>query len=83
MVVGRTLPGLAIGVIPVGISVLRDELPAARVDGAVSLVSATPGVGGAIGLLLTLAIPGARRTPHITSSDASLPTELPAPAGEH
>ncbi|MFF6836701.1 MFS transporter [Streptomyces sp. NPDC012438] len=49
MVVGRPVQGLATGVIPVGISVLRDELSADRVGGAVSPVSATLGVGGAIG----------------------------------
>ncbi|WP_037838389.1 MFS transporter [Streptomyces albus] len=56
VVAGRTLQGLATGVIPVGISILRDELPAARVGGAVALVSATLGVGGAIGLPLSAAI---------------------------
>ncbi|MFE1200834.1 MFS transporter [Streptomyces sp. NPDC058762] len=56
VIVGRALQGLATGVIPVGISVLRDELPAAKVGGAVSLVSATLGVGGAIGLPVSAAI---------------------------
>ncbi|MEV6122548.1 MFS transporter [Streptomyces sp. NPDC052077] len=56
MIVGRALQGLATGVIPVGISVLRDELPPARIGGAVSLVSATLGVGGAIGLPVSAAI---------------------------
>ncbi|MFJ2702154.1 MFS transporter [Streptomyces sp. NPDC087428] len=56
VIVGRALQGLATGVIPVGISVLRDELPPARVGGAVSLVSATLGVGGAIGLPVSAAI---------------------------
>ncbi|MFD4263679.1 MFS transporter [Streptomyces sp. NPDC058534] len=56
VIVGRALQGLATGVIPVGISILRDELPAARVGSAVSLVSATLGVGGAIGLPVSAAI---------------------------
>ncbi|MFB7532842.1 MFS transporter [Streptomyces sp. NPDC056178] len=56
VITGRVLQGLATGVIPVGISILRDELPAARVGGAVSLVSATLGVGGAIGLPVAAAI---------------------------
>jgi MFS family permease len=38
------------GVIPLGISIMRDELPPERVGGAISLMSATLGVGGAIGL---------------------------------
>ncbi|WP_406642768.1 MFS transporter [Amycolatopsis sp. WGS_07] len=50
MIVGRGLQGCAMGVIPLGISIMRDELPAERVSGAISLMSATLGVGGAIGL---------------------------------
>lgn len=50
MVVGRGLQGCAMGVIPLGISIMRDELAPERVGGAISLMSATLGVGGAIGL---------------------------------
>nr|WP_208720157.1 MFS transporter [Amycolatopsis circi] len=50
MIVGRGLQGCAMGVIPLGISIMRDELPPERVGGAISLMSATLGVGGAIGL---------------------------------
>ena len=49
-ILGRGLQGCAMGVIPLGISIMRDELPAERVGGAISLMSATLGVGGAIGL---------------------------------
>lgn len=49
MIVGRSLQGFAAALIPVGISILRDELPAERVGGAVALMSATLGIGGAIG----------------------------------
>ncbi|WP_033293883.1 MFS transporter [Amycolatopsis jejuensis] len=56
MVVGRGLQGCAMGVIPLGISIMRDELPAERVSGAVSLMSATLGVGGAIGLPLAAVV---------------------------
>ncbi|WP_326565864.1 MFS transporter [Amycolatopsis rhabdoformis] len=52
MVVGRGLQGCAMGVIPLGISIMRDELPPEKVSGAVALMSATLGVGGAIGLPL-------------------------------
>jgi MFS family permease len=52
MVVGRALQGLAMGAIALGISVLRDELPADRVGAGVARMSATMGVGGAIGLPL-------------------------------
>ncbi|HKN55527.1 MAG TPA: MFS transporter, partial [Amycolatopsis sp.] len=50
MVAGRALQGAAMGVIPLGISIMRDELPAERIGSAISLMSATLGVGGAIGL---------------------------------
>ncbi|HEY3501768.1 MAG TPA: MFS transporter [Actinocatenispora sp.] len=50
MVVGRTLQGLAAGVVPLGISIMRDELPPERLGGATALMSASLGVGGALGL---------------------------------
>ncbi|MEV4598925.1 MFS transporter [Amycolatopsis sp. NPDC049253] len=56
MVVGRGLQGCAMGVIPLGISIMRDELPPERVSGAVALMSATLGVGGAIGLPLAAVV---------------------------
>ncbi|MFD4176156.1 MFS transporter [Streptomyces anulatus] len=56
VVTGRALQGLATGVIPVGISFLRDVLPAERVGGSVALVSAALGVGGAVGLPVSAAI---------------------------
>lgn len=50
LIVGRALQGASVGVIPLGISILRDELPPRKVAGAMAIVSATLGVGGAIGL---------------------------------
>jgi EmrB/QacA subfamily drug resistance transporter len=50
MIVGRALQGLAAGVIPLGISIMRDELPAERLGTAIALMSASLGVGGALGL---------------------------------
>lgn len=50
MVAGRALQGLAAGVIPLGISIMRDELPAERLGSATALMSASLGVGGALGL---------------------------------
>ncbi|MGY0068154.1 MFS transporter [Streptomyces sp. QTS137] len=50
MIVGRALQGLASGVIPLGISILRDELPAERLGSATAMISASLGVGGALGL---------------------------------
>ena len=50
MVIGRALQGLAAGVIPLGISIMRDQLPAARLGSATATMSASLGVGGALGL---------------------------------
>ncbi|MCX2951110.1 MFS transporter [Lentzea sp. NEAU-D7] len=50
LVVGRVVQGLAVGVIPLGISIMRDELPLERLAGATALMSASLGVGGALGL---------------------------------
>jgi MFS family permease len=50
VVVGRAMQGGSLGAIPLGISILRDELPPERVGSAVAVISATLGVGGAIGL---------------------------------
>ncbi|GGL29946.1 MFS transporter [Nocardia jinanensis] len=49
-VAGRALQGVAIGAIPLGISIMRDELPPERVGSAMAVMSSTLGVGGAIGL---------------------------------
>nr|WP_229683979.1 MFS transporter [Nocardia camponoti] len=48
--IGRSLQGAAFGAIPLGISIMRDELPTERVGSAMAVMSATLGVGGAIGM---------------------------------
>ncbi|KJL44004.1 Multidrug resistance protein stp [Microbacterium terrae] len=50
MIIGRGLQGVGMGVIPLGIALLHDVMPENRVNVAVSLVSATLGVGAALGL---------------------------------
>ncbi|GAA3156868.1 hypothetical protein GCM10020001_096110 [Nonomuraea salmonea] len=50
MIIGRALQGLAAGVIPLGISIMRDELPPERLGSAIASMSASLGVGGALGL---------------------------------
>ncbi|GAA1688817.1 MFS transporter [Glycomyces endophyticus] len=47
---GRAVQGLAAGVIPLGISIMRDELPKAKLASAMALMSASLGIGGALGL---------------------------------
>ncbi|WP_435747988.1 MFS transporter [Nocardioides sp. SYSU DS0663] len=53
MLVGRALQGLAMGFIPVGISLMREIVPPAMAGTSVAAMSATLGVGGAIGLPLS------------------------------
>ncbi|OYD71565.1 MFS transporter [Rhodococcus sp. OK302] len=50
LVIGRVLQGASVGAIPLGIAILRDVLPPKKVGGAMAVMSATLGVGGAIGL---------------------------------
>ncbi|WP_433442927.1 MFS transporter [Nonomuraea sp. CA-141351] len=50
MVAGRTLQGLGMGVIPLGIAIMRDVLPPQRLGSAIGLMSSSLGVGGALGL---------------------------------
>ncbi len=52
VIVARALQGFSTALIPVGISIMRDELPKEKVPAAVALMSATLGIGGAIGLPL-------------------------------
>jgi MFS family permease len=56
MVIGRVLQGVGLGVIALGISILRDVIHPKNLGGAVALVSATLGVGGALGLPLAATI---------------------------
>lgn len=53
LIIGRGLQGTGMGVIPLGIAILRDVLPPKRLGSAIALVSATLGVGGALGLPLS------------------------------
>ncbi|MET3774247.1 MFS transporter [Arthrobacter nitrophenolicus] len=52
LVIGRALQGLASALIPVGISILRDELPKEKLGSAVAFMSGTVGIGSALGLPL-------------------------------
>jgi MFS family permease len=53
MLVGRALQGFAMGFIPVGISLMREITPPHMTSTAIAAMSATLGVGGAIGLPLS------------------------------
>ncbi len=52
MIGGRFLQGIAMGFIPVAISLVREVVPAHMASTAIATLSATMGVGGAIGLPL-------------------------------
>ncbi|MEU6932508.1 MFS transporter [Streptomyces sp. NPDC046374] len=56
LITGRALQGTALAVIPLGISIIRDELPAARVLPSIALMSSTLGIGAAIGLPLAAVV---------------------------
>lgn len=56
VVIGRALQGFGVPIIPLGISVLRTCVPAHRVGTAMGLMSASLGVGGALGLPLAAII---------------------------
>lgn len=52
IIAGRALQGFSAALIPVGISIMRDELPKEKIGSAVALMSATLGIGSALGLPL-------------------------------
>lgn len=56
MIVGRALQGVGLGVIALGVSILRDIVHPRKLGAAVALVSATMGAGGALGLIVSALI---------------------------
>jgi MFS family permease len=56
MIAGRGLQGLGMGVVPLGISLLRDVVPAEKLGTSIAMMSASMGVGGALGLPFAAAI---------------------------
>jgi len=50
MILGRALQGLANGIIPLGVSILREETSAARLPMATAVMLGSLGVGAAVGL---------------------------------
>ncbi|MFI6061945.1 MFS transporter [Streptomyces sp. NPDC051286] len=56
MIVGRGLQGMGMGVVPLGISMLRDLLPAEKLSSSIALVSASMGIGGGLGLPIAAAV---------------------------
>ncbi|WP_369213370.1 MFS transporter [Streptomyces flavofungini] len=56
LIAARALQGAAASVVPLSISILRDELPPRRTGSAVALMSSTVGIGAALGLPLAALI---------------------------
>ncbi|WP_042380579.1 MFS transporter [Streptacidiphilus melanogenes] len=56
MIVGRGLQGIGAGLVPIGISTLRDVLPPERMGSAIALISSSLGIGGALGLPISAAV---------------------------
>lgn len=52
VIIGRACQGLAIGVIPLAMSILKDIVSPKRLGGAIALTSGTLGIGSALGLPL-------------------------------
>jgi MFS family permease len=50
VIAGRTVSGVAGGIFPLAFGIIRDTFPAARIAGAIGLLSAVFGIGGGIGL---------------------------------
>ncbi|WP_066950343.1 MFS transporter [Streptomyces lushanensis] len=56
MVMGRALQGMGMGIVPLGISAVRDVVPTERVGSSIALISASLGIGGALGLPIAAAV---------------------------
>ncbi|MFF2729799.1 MFS transporter [Streptomyces sp. NPDC058008] len=56
MVVGRAVQGIGMGIVPLGISTMRDVVPPERMGSSVALMSSSLGIGGAFGLPLAAGV---------------------------
>ncbi|MGW0841584.1 MFS transporter [Streptomyces sp. NPDC002787] len=56
MIVGRGLQGIGMGVVPLGISLLRDVMAPEKLSGSIALVSASLGIGAGLGLPIAAAV---------------------------
>ncbi|MFA1547237.1 MFS transporter [Actinomadura chokoriensis] len=53
LIAGRTLQGVSVSLIPLAIGMIRDAFPPDRIITAIGIVSATMGVGGSAGMIVT------------------------------
>ncbi|MFD9604340.1 MFS transporter [Streptomyces sp. NPDC059970] len=56
MIIGRGLQGMGMGMVPLGIALLRDVVPAEKLSSSIALVSASMGIGGGLGLPIASAV---------------------------
>lgn len=56
MIVGRGMQGMGMGMVPLGIALLRDVVPKERLSSSIALVSASMGIGGGLGLPIAAAV---------------------------
>lgn len=56
MIIGRGLQGVGMGMVPLGIALLRDVVPKEKLSSSIALVSASLGIGGALGLPIASAV---------------------------
>ena len=56
MVTGRAVQGIGMGIIPLGISTMRDVVPPERMGTSVALMSSSLGIGGALGMPVAAAV---------------------------
>lgn len=56
MIIGRAMQGIGAGLIPLGIAIMRDLLPKEKLMGSISMMSASMGIGGALGLPIAAAV---------------------------
>ncbi|GGN96404.1 MFS transporter [Actinoplanes lobatus] len=56
LITGRALQGAALAVVPLGMSILRDELPPDRMISAAAIMSSTMGIGAAFGIPIAAAV---------------------------
>ena len=56
MIIGRGLQGMGMGMVPLGIALLRDVVPQEKLSSSIALVSASMGIGGGLGLPIAAAV---------------------------
>ncbi|MGW6241156.1 MFS transporter [Streptomyces sp. NPDC055094] len=56
MIIGRGLQGMGMGMVPLGIALLRDVVPEQKLSSSIALVSASMGIGGGLGLPIAAAV---------------------------